>query len=388
MVKIKTILFFAMIGLFRFSPVDAAEVQFSGFASIIGGTVLHGTLQGPWPANENVKCPCYLADWANFGMYNNSVSLTPESRIGLQATAKLTDDLSATGQLLSRGTVLTPKLQWAYLTYNLGSDWEVQAGRKRIPLSYYSDSQDVGVSYPLIAPSPELYGWEATNYNGINVNKKIQLAGAAVSSSIFTGSETVNNDRYALVQETQPLNQSWWNVSWNNILGTSVEVSKDWLTVRGVYVQANTSFVDMNNPMQGYSQNMRMMGLAANADFDKFFILSEISTNNRTQLADSFNTITNTMAGQGLKVNALAYSVGAGYRLGSWTPFLNYAQYHEWTNNTDLYVPVAFDRASITLRYDLTSGSDIKTQIDRYLEPGSVYTGNSTVFRISYDRVF
>ena len=41
-----------------------------------------------------------------------------------------------------------------------------QVGRKRIPLYYYSDFQDIGLSYPWVSPPPELYGWEVTNYNG------------------------------------------------------------------------------------------------------------------------------------------------------------------------------------------------------------------------------
>jgi len=89
------------------------------------------------------------------------------------------------------------------------------------------------------------------------------------------------------------------------------------------------------------------------------------------------------------KVTAPAFTVGAGMRLGKWTPFINFAQYAEETTDSSLYTALSsYKRTSVTLRYDLDSSSAIKGQIDKNLDVANNFGGNATVFRVSYDRVF
>lgn len=140
----------------------------SGFASIVAGGILEGSRQMPLSKQPAIGCPCYVNDWSNGGWYGKHLSLEPESRLGIQGNLKLTDSVSATAQLTTRGSQPEPNLQWAYLTWRKGN-FELQAGRKRIPLYFYSTFQDVGLTYPWISPPSELYGWEATNYNGANL---------------------------------------------------------------------------------------------------------------------------------------------------------------------------------------------------------------------------
>ncbi len=162
-----------------------------------------------------------MADWANFGVYEKNFSLAEESRIGIQGTAKFSDALSGTAQVVSRGTKTTPDLTWAYLGYKITPNLELQVGRKRIPLYYYSDFQDIGVAYPWVAPPPELYGWDATNYNGASLRYKTTLGSASVSASLLAGSEKIKDDRYFLINPS-PNNEHRWKSdhepgeSWNS----------------------------------------------------------------------------------------------------------------------------------------------------------------------------
>jgi hypothetical protein len=73
--------FLCAVGLALSAPVTMAEpaVEISGFFSIIGGKVLDGSLHGPMPDNEKVTCPCYIADYANFGVYDGAVSFAPRA---------------------------------------------------------------------------------------------------------------------------------------------------------------------------------------------------------------------------------------------------------------------------------------------------------------------
>lgn len=347
---------------------DYPSIHFSGFLSVVGGRVLSGNPEGPIPGYEE-ELPFYIADWANWGVYTKKASLSPESRAGIQALAKFTEDFSFTGQLTIRGTDHTPELQWAYLGYKFTPDLELQVGRKRIPLYYYSDFQDIGLSYPWVSPPAELYGWDATNYNGASLRFKTSVQGVPVSMSLFGGKETVKDNRYM-----RSVSQFHTDTTWDNILGGDVELTRNWLTVRGVYMQTNVTNIDKDDPANSGNQKMKAYSLAMNADFDQWFILSEIGQNARTY--------------DGYYLNAPAFSIGAGYRIGKWTPFLNYGQYHENANDP-AYAPVNWKRPSLTLRYDPTASTAIKVQLERYLEVnGTAFTGDSTVLRISFDWVF
>lgn len=345
--------------------------KFSGFLSVVGGKVLNGNPEMERGiATYGVDHPFYVADWANWGVYDKSFSLKPESRIGVQALVKFTEDFSFTGQVVSRGPDTSPALQWAYLSYNLSPNWEIQAGRKRIPLYFYSDFQDIGVSYPWVTPPPELYGWEATNYNGASLRFKGSALGGSVAASVFGGKETVKESRYMLGYD-----QPKTDVTWKNILGGDLEFNRAWFTARGVYMTADAEFEDRLDPANNGAQKLKSYGLALNGDFGDWFALTEIAQFERTY--------------DGYYLNSPVFSAGAGIRLGKWTPFLNYAQYRETTDDS-AYIPQNYKRGSFTVRYDITPSHAVKLQVDRYLEFNGTFfsASDATIVRIAFDMVF
>jgi hypothetical protein len=374
--KLSLVLLFVGLGVLPSSFVSAQEAQgvsanFSGFLSIDGGKVLNGSFQGPMPNNPNYSCPCYLADWSSNGIYSNNFSFTPETRVGVQANVKFNDLFSFTAQVTDRADESAPQVSWAFLTYAFAPNWELTVGRKRIPLYYYSNFQDVGIAYPWVSPPPELYGWEVNNYNGMSLRYSNSFAGYRTTSSIFTGSETVLNDPYYL--SSSPDNV---NASWKNIIGADTEWTKDWFTARLVYLLANASSNDITSGATTAAR-VHSFGIALNADFDDWFVLSEFTADDRTYSTNYY-------------VNAPAYSVGAGYRYGAWTPFLNYGWYYENTNDLTQYpTPARYKRTSLTLRYDFNSSTALKVQWDDYQEAAiSHLTGNSQLFRIAFDKTF
>lgn len=355
----------------------SSNLKFSGYVSLVGGKVLSGNLDANYAGPTEVKgvnCPCYVADWGNAGVYGKEFSLTPESRIGIQGKYTINNKTSVTAQVVSRGTNGTPDLTWAYGSYKFNETFEVQAGRKRIPLYYYSDFQDIGVSYPWITPPPELYGWEATNYNGASVRYNRSMGETNLTASLFAGQEKVNKSLYQKLYYPDGDTE----VQWNNLTGLDLEVNRGPLTVRAVVMKANVRIIN-NDPatLLDDASSLQAYGLAMNLDFDKWFVLSEF-----TQLTRNFE------ASQ-YKVTAPAFTVGAGMRLGKWTPFINFSQYAEQTTDSTLYPALSYyERTSFTLRYDLDSSSALKAQIDRSVDVANNFGGHSTVLRFSYDRVF
>ncbi|MDO9193686.1 MAG: hypothetical protein Q7U12_12380 [Undibacterium sp.] len=350
-----------------------SDFKMTGFISVTGGKILNGSLDanydGPAQIDGN-NCPCYTADWSNAGVYTKSFSLKPESRIGIQATYKPNANTSFVGQLVSRGTDGTPNLQWAYGGYKLDKHWEIQVGRKRVPLYYYSDFQDIGLSYPWVSTPPELYGWEVTNYNGASLRYNNNFGDNNLTASLFTGSEKVKDSLYQKLYYTGKT-----EVSWKRLIGGDIEVNNGPLTARAVYMQADARAQIFDLSIDDTAA-LKAYGFAFNLDVDQWFILSEL-----TQLSRNFKQNQYT-------VTAPAMTLGAGWRLGAWTPFINFAKYTEKSNDHSQYLPQSYKRTSFTVRYDMGSSSAIKAQLDRNTDVTNNFGGNNTLFRISYDRVF
>lgn len=362
------------LGASAWAQQEAGEskLKISGFLSVVGGQVLDGSLDAAYAGYNPINgqaCPCYIADWSNGGVYNKNFSLTPESHAGVQFNYALTDKANLVAQLVTRGTNGNPDLTWAYLGYKLDKNWEVQVGRKRIPLYYYSDFQDVGLSYPWVSPPTELYGWDATNYNGASLRYSHSFGDTSLTASLFGGREDVNKSAYWKLYDLDDV-----KVSWKNIIGADLELNRGPLTVRGVYMTSDVDTIPLN-PAEAYSAKLTAYGIAVNLDMDKWFLLSEVSKLTRESPLDGFS------------YSAPAASIGVGLRLGKWTPFLNYAQYVESAGDAS-YVPATYRRTSATLRYDLNASSGIKLQLDRNLDVTNNLGGTVTVLRLSYDRVF
>lgn len=352
----------------------SSNFQFSGFLSVIGGSTSNGSL-GPnyvGPAQLNgITCPCYTADWSNAGIYGSNFSLKPESHAGAQLQYNFSPNLNFVGQVVVRGEDTNPNISWAYFNYKLDDHFEVHVGRQRIPLYYYSPFQDVGFAYPWVEVPPELYGWDATNYDGASLRYTNSYGNTNVTASVFAGQEKVGNSAYYLLNYSGDT-----DVSWKRIVGADAEVNNGPLTVRLVYLQSKVTV--SNNANAVYSEaDLKAYGMAVNLDFDSWFVLSEV-----TSLSRHYTTA------PVYSYSAPASTIGAGLRLGKWTPFVNYAIYTEHSSNLADYIPTAYKRASLTLRYDIDSVSDVKAQIDRNWDTTATWGGNVNVMRVSYDRVF
>ena len=96
----------------------------------------------------------------------------------------------------------------------------------------------------------------------------------------------------------------------------------------------------------------------------------------------------------------LAQLVGVGYRYEKWQPMATWSRYKDTAVNTGLLptvTPLPYSQdiqqvVSLTLRYDLTTSSDLKVQYDDqtdHSDPG--YTpnyGDARLLTFTYDTVF
>jgi len=125
---------------------DAIEYSGSGFMTLGVGKMLSGTRANV----SDYNCPCFNADYAQGGIYDGRSNLQwrPDTKIGVQGSASI-DNFSLTAQVVARGADTgNVGLEWLYGSYKMNDNITFQLGRKRLPMFYYSDVQDIGVALP------------------------------------------------------------------------------------------------------------------------------------------------------------------------------------------------------------------------------------------------
>lgn len=352
-------------------PAHAVEFSASGFATVaVGKTSGACTTANVAPAYAD-DCTRFVTDWAHAGVYEGSWTAQPESRLGLQSTAKFSKELSATGQITSRALKdQHAQLEWLYLTYQPAPEWTIQAGRKRLPLYYYSDFQDVGYAYNLVRPTPDVYGWDIVNYNGISLARTATLGAWSVRAEALYGRESTNENKLLQIFMTAPQ-----KITWSNIASMNVEFSRDWFTGRVSYTEFDHKDVDTDSGAvfaEGGARH-KLLGVALNADIDDWIVRTEFGTAKR----------------QSTEMDARFYLANVGYRLGNYTVTGGVSGYHEnyfstgGLNNKHRVLTAG-------VRYELHKGGALKLQFDKLTETtsGSPLLGSSRLITASYDVTF
>lgn len=347
-----------------FSLNAAADVDITGFASINAGKVL----SGDGVPHYGIE-PTFLADYPMVSAYNEDWSFQPESLFGLQVKADLGDNLSATAQLVSRGANdWDVDFEWAYVSYQLDENWTLQAGKKRLPLFYYSDFYDVGYAYVWMRPPADTYTWQVFNYNGVNALYNGEIGDWSFSANVYAGREDNNDNKllgdYFYLAEV--------NETWKDIVGGVVNLSNDWLEVRATHMQYTNERTIDGEQVEWNGKTTRdgkFTGLAVNMDFGTWFVLSEL---NQLKLSGDgeFNTA----------------MVSTGYRFDNVTPYIGYSVFDTKGDDDG----EAHSTTFAGVRWDFHSSAAFKVQFDK-VDDDSValaVAGDSTSVTFGVDLVF
>lgn len=381
----------------------------SGFLTLGIGKMLGGT-QGE---ASDYRKPLFVSDYAQAGVYDGSGGWQwkPDSKLGLQGTATFPDRrLSVTGQVVSRGARDgRANLEWLYASYKLNENLTLQAGRKRIPMFYYSDIQDVGFALPWTHLPPQLYGWEAVNYNGVNLAYLGQWGEWSSTMNLLAGSEKKRESGYWKIYRGK---HNRTDVKWENIVGGDLALSRGWLETRLVYIQSKTRERNVSGTWDGaaapgaatYGQlpdnepdpdykspagSQRIFGLTVNVDYRDWLLRSEFIHIDHSK---------------SMAYKDFAQILGVGYRLGKLTPMLTVANYRSQailSQGADPDGQEAHRTTSLSLRYDLSTSSALKVQYDHQKDrSGPNYTldgslrvpsnrfGDARLLTVAYDLVF
>ena len=276
-----------------YSAVSHAEIQLSGFASIVGGITSS-------------------SDETLYG-YDDHFNFSQGSFFALQATSDLSDKLGATVQIVARGEDdWDPEFNWAFLSYDATDDLRILAGRQRIPFYMYSDFLDVSYAFPWITPIENAYGAPFNTYDGLGAIYNTSVGDADVTFHGIFGQNTSD----------VPAGSSTAEAVITGMSGLAVTYNYDWLTLRAAYfrfdelnINAFDGFADMWNAasqasgedysdiaasMQVLEDSVSFATLAFQMNFERFSLVGEY-----TKL-----TLDNTPLS-----NGEAYYVMAGYQV-------------------------------------------------------------------------
>ena len=341
-----------VIALVSGAPVSA-ELKLNGFGSFAVGTVVKGEE--------------FLADYPKAGIYDTGLSTDPDTTLGLQLSSYFTDKFSLIAQVAVHGARdYDPEVDWLYLNYYITPELSLQAGRKRLPLYYYSDYFDVGYAYYWIRPPSDVYTWQITNYNGASLLYETALGQWDTSLNIYYGTEEDEDNALlgllfdATVDET-----------WKDMIGIVGTISNYWLEVRLTHMQGlidrTISGVPVFNDIK-----QQFFGMSVNLTFDHLLILSEF---NNYRQPDN-------------EVEYDAYLLSLGYQIGELTPHITRSGFRQDINaqgNDERH-----STTSVGLRWDVADSIAVKVQYDKVEDEGVVVPvkGDSKSVSFAVDFVF
>lgn len=158
------------------------------------------------------------------------------SKFGAQLTYGLTDTLGVTLQATAKPLQdeWQANLEWAYLSWQANDQLMVRAGRLRSPVYIYSESLDVGFSYPWLRLPDEVYSQvQLTNYEGADVVYTLPLSYGSVTFQVAAG-QAKNRDYFAY--------DDLFSIDYGKLFGGNVSLAtNDYGTFRVGYVEADIS---------------------------------------------------------------------------------------------------------------------------------------------------
>jgi len=343
-----------------------AQVNLSGFASVNAGKVLSGD-----GVEHYGVPPTFLADYPLVSAYEKEWDFAPESLFGVQINANFDGGLMAVAQIVGRGVNdYDPEFEWAYISYELNDNWTVQAGKKRLPLFYYSDFYDVGFAYVWMRPPADNYTWQIFNYNGANLLYSSDIGDWSLMANIYTGKEDDKENKllggFFFGEQTREI--------WKDIIGGVVNLSRDWFEVRLTHMQyTNERYIGSQRTLWAGKDNRdgKFYGASFNADFGDWFILTEL---NLLDLEHDGN----------LDTNKLSF----GYRFGEYTPYFSYSSMSQ--DGDSVVDGENHKTTSVGLRWDFHESAAFKVQFDSVKDNSFDFAvaGDSESLTFGIDLVF
>ena len=283
--------------------LEQGEHRFNGFGTV-GFTHLGGEDDG--------------RSYGVQGQTNDSWRGDQLSKFGAQLSYGITDTVGVTVQATAKAQQDEWKanLEWAYLSWQTNDQLMLRAGRLRSPVYMYSESLDVGYSYPWLRLPDEVYSQvQVTNYEGVDAVYTVPLSYGSVTVQV-AGGQAKNRDYYAYDEQ--------FDIDYGNLFGASVSLAtNDFGTLRVGYVEANikTDISGTVSVAPGVTAPLSLLNL--DKEKGKFTSIG-YQYDNGTWV--SSNEWTSRVIENDGNASVDAFYLMGGHRFGDFLPHVTYAQ--------------------------------------------------------------
>ncbi|WP_101757011.1 hypothetical protein [Oceanicoccus sp. KOV_DT_Chl] len=122
--------------------------------------------------------------------YRDDISFDTDSIAGLQARFKLNEKTDITIQMVARGAEdWELETEWAFISHEVTDALTLRAGRLRLPLYLFSESLEIGLSYPWARPPSDFYALPINNYEGVDALYNVAFGDWIHQFQFFAGSD-------------------------------------------------------------------------------------------------------------------------------------------------------------------------------------------------------
>lgn len=376
----KKISLIAAAVLLSLSHTANAELKLSGYGSIIAGKTL-GTVDDPLNPGQK-RDEILTADFYDVGQYDNDLTFKAESIFALQGTYTFGDKLSVTAQLVAKGVDdFEPEFDWYYLTYQATENLTLMAGRRNIPMYYFSEFSEVGYAYPWMRPPSNLYWWQVTQFDGVHAMYNFELGDFSNTITAFYGNE-YSNDNVEMLYYDKLYGGTARTVNefWTDITGFNWNISGDSFDLRFVYFQndRDRETIQQDGSIDPYTPfSQQFIGVGGTYSVGNFTLLFDM---NFVEYDDALGTEFPT------------YLISLVYHMDEIQPYIAYSKAdHERTKvpTDDLEEHYVL---SYGVRYDFMPNAAFKIQYDNFVDQGDesgwAYHGDSSTISMGVDFIF
>lgn len=269
--------------------LDQGEYRMNGFGTL-GLTYLGGEAEG--------------RSYGIQGQTTDSWRGDELSKLGGQFQYGLTDDFDITAQIIAQPEQNSWELEveWLYLSYQATDRLVLRAGRLRPPVYMYSETLDVGFTYPWLRLPDEVYhAVQISNYEGADFIYTLPLSYGSVAFQANAG-QARNRDYFFLGEMT--------DVDYRHIAGGSVALAtNDFGSLRLSYSETD---VYLENVVDGDKAKFTSLGY----QYDNGVW---ITANEAARLVVEGPTV----------ATKNSFYVMGGRRFGDFLPHVTYAQLDE-----------------------------------------------------------
>jgi hypothetical protein len=338
-----------------------------------------------------------------------------DSILGLQANWQATREIELVGQVVSRlhyDRSHNPELMWAFAKWEPDPRLSLRAGRIGADFMMLADSRLVGYSYLTVRPPTDFFGpLFFSHFDGVDISATSQLGDGLLRTKLFTGS-THQKSAGAL---------GVWNTSGSPVKGVVLDfASGAWqfrMNAAQIKFAEDMNLSVISVPLQN-AANLGVAGAGLAADslktkgtVTRFLSFGVVFDQGPFQFQGMLNRIMNESS---LYKDSYAGYLLAGYRVGSFTPFIGISR---WLTQPQERLPVVanpvlnfrylntiegshVDRSTLTIgtRWDIYSNTALKFQWDvirtsantefSLRNVDSAWNGKTDVLSVTLDFIF